>query len=188
MRDSPKPARNPVGRRIFQAVLLAAAISVCSVLATWRSYAYSDSLTVADATVSTDEGLLSLQIPLVRRAPGGQMVTQWITYKRGKDMWETGDGGGKTRLRYWMTILDTARCEGGMLGGFGYWKGAWQSSSRPGPFIVMFVPIWVAITSMFMLIAILYLRRMRFRLATMLMGTAMISVILWLLTLQAPLT
>ena len=173
---------------IRHAALLAIAISVCSVLATWRSYAYSDSLTFVDATVCTDEGLLSLQIPLVRRAPDGQMVTRWITYKRGKGMWEMGDGGGKARLRYWMTILDTTGCEGGMVGGFGYWKGAWQSSSRPGPFIVMFVPIWFAAASMFMLIVICHLRRMRFKLATMLLGTTLISVMLWLLTLQAPRT
>lgn len=186
MSDSPKRAQNPIGRRVRYAALLATAISVCSVLATWRSYAYSDSLTFADATVCTDEGLFSLQVPLVRRAPDEQMVTHWITYKRGKDMWETGDGVGKARLKYWMTILEAARCEGGMAGGFGYWKGAWQSSSRPGPFIVMFVPIWVAIASLFTLIAIFHLRRMHFRLATMLLGTTLISAMLWLLTLQAP--
>jgi hypothetical protein len=186
MIDSPNPARNQHGWRIRQLMILATTIAVCSVLATWRSYDYSDSLTFGDATVCTDEGLLSLQIPLVRRAQDEQMVTQWTTYTRGKEMWETGDGGGKSRLRFWMSILEMARCEGGMVGGFGYWSGAWQSSSRPGPFIVMFVPIWFVIATMFSMIAIFYWRRMRFRIATMLLGTVLISALLRLLTLPAP--
>ena len=145
----------------------------------------SDSLTFLDATLCTDEGLLSLQIPLVRRAPSEQPSTQWMTYKRGKNMWDASDGGGKATLRNWMSMLDQVRCEGGMVGGFGYWKGAWQSKSRPGPFLVLFTPIWAAIAVTFTLVATLCWRRMQFRLVTMLFGTACVSVVLWLLTLLA---
>jgi hypothetical protein len=101
-------------------------------------------------------------------------------------MWESGDGGGKATLRNWMSMLDKARCEGGMVGGFGYWKGAWQSNSRPGPFLVMFIPIWFAIATSLAMIAVCYWRRIRFGLTNILIGMAFFSVLLWLLTLQAP--
>jgi hypothetical protein len=150
------------------------AVSLCvgailfSVLLTFRSYSYSDSFTLYDATVGTEEGLLSLQIPLVRRIPSEPSSTEWATYSRGKSSWETDGNAAKATLRDWMSMLDTVRCEGAMFGGFGYWKGAWQSPSRPGPFIVMFLPIWFAVLTGSMFIALVCWRRVRFRLATIL--------------------
>ena len=166
--------------------MLCITIAVCSVLATGRSYTRSDSLTFIDATVCTDEGLLSLQIPLVRLALHEAPSTEWMTYKRGKNTWESEDGGGKATLRNWMSMLDTARCEGGMVAGFGYWKGGWQSSSRPGSFIVMFLPIWVAIATALTFVATIYWLRVRFTLATMLLGTTFVGGMLWLLSLRTP--
>ena len=173
-------------RRLFRnAIFLCAAILACSVLATSRSYMRSDSLTFLDDTICTDEGLLSLQIPLVRRAPSEQSTTQWTIYSRGKNIWDANDGDGKATLRNWMSMLDQVGCEGGMVGGFGYWKGAWQSNSRPGPFLVMFTPIWAVISVAFTLVATFYWRRIQFRLATILLVMAGVSAVLWLLTLRA---
>ena len=101
---------------------------ISSALLSLRSYSYSDSLTFLDTTVSTDEGLLSFQFPLVRLAQGEKPRTDWMTYTRGKIRWEADDAG-KTRLRDWMATLDPAS-SGGILWGFGYWKGGWQSNSR----------------------------------------------------------
>lgn len=100
-------------------------------------------------------------------------------------MWESDDGGGKATLRNWMSMLDRVRCEGGMVAGFGYWKGAWQSDSRPGPFIVMFVPVWLGVAVALMGVALACWFRVRFRLATLMMGTTFVGVMLWLLSLRA---
>jgi hypothetical protein len=171
---------------VRQTLFLMSTIAICSALLTWRSYRRSDSLTFLDMTMCTDEGLLSLQVPLVRLATSEQPSTQWVTYRRGTNIWEAFDGeGGKSLLRNWMSMLDATGCKGGMIFGIGYWKGSWQSNSRPGPFIVMFMPIWVAIATTLTLIAVAYLLRMRFSLATMLLGTTIMGGLLWLLSLRA---
>jgi hypothetical protein len=174
-------------RTIRETLLLVSAIAICSTLATLRSYRRSDSLTFLDVTMCTDDGLLSLQMPLVRLATNEQPSTQRVTYRRGTNMWEAFDGeGGKSTLRNWMSMLDATGCKGGMVFGIGYWKGSWQSNSRPGPFIVMFMPIWVVIATALTLVAVAYRLRMRFSLATMLLGTTIMGVLLWLLSLRAP--
>lgn len=185
MNDLDASKQKPNRRMLRHASFLCAAILACSVLATTRSYMRSDSLTLLDATICTDEGLLSLQIPLVRRAPSEQSTTQWTIYSRGKNIWDDNEGGGKATLRSWMSMADQVGCEGGMVGGFGYWKGAWQSNSRPGPFLVMFTPIWAVVSVAFTLVATFYLRRVQFRLATILLLMTGVSVVLWLLTLRA---
>jgi hypothetical protein len=180
MADTTNVARPWAVRR---AVALGAAVVVCSLVVTLRSYHRSDSLTFLDATVCTDEGLLCWQIPLVRKASNEPSApAQWITYTRGKNMWET-DGGGKATLRNWMSMLDQVRADGSMFWGFGYWKGAWQSNSRPGPFLVVFVPIWAALASLFALVATVCWRRIQFSLATIMIATGCVGVALWLLTL-----
>lgn len=185
MNNATAPSSNRNRPSFRHIAFLLVAIVVCSLLASWRTYRHSDSLTFLDATVCTDEGLLSLQIPLVRLAPAEEPSTRWITYKRGTNMWETDDGGGKTTLRNWMSMLDTVRCEGGMVAGFGFWKGAWQSDSRPGPFIVMFVPVWVGTTAALIAVAFACLFRVQFRLGALLMATTLVGAMLWLLSLRA---
>lgn len=168
-----------------RATLLCVVTILCAYFSTSRSYRFSDSLTFLDATICTDEGLLSLQIPLVLRSPIHQPSTQWITYVRGKNMWDAPGCGGKATLRYWMSILDQTRCEGAMWGGFGYWKGDWQSSSRPGPFVVAFAPIWIAIVVISIFLAMLWSRRLRIRLLTMFITTAAVALLLAVLNLCA---
>ena len=80
-----------------------------------------------------------------------------------------------------MSMLSQVRCEGAMFGGFGYWKGAWQSESRPGPFIVMFVPIWTVVFALFVSLAIAIWRGVRFRMATVLLWMTLACVALGLL-------
>ena len=82
-------------------------------------------------------------------------------------------------------MLDTVRCDGGMVAGFGYWKGAWQSNSRPGPFIVMFLPVWIAVAAALVAVAVGFWFRVRFTLTTMLLGMTFVGAMLWLLSLRA---
>ena len=84
-----------------------------------------------------------------------------------------------------MSILDQTRCEGAMWGGFGYWKGAWQSNSRPGPFVVAVAPIWIAIVVISIFLAMLWSRRLRIRLLTMFITTAAVALLLAVLNLCA---
>jgi hypothetical protein len=171
-------------QRRLTALGLTALFVVGTAILTVRSYWRSDSLTVADATICTDEGLLSLQIPLVRLARQQRAVTTWNTYTRGPNMWVYGDGG-KATLRNVLLLKDQIRIDAGMVAGFGYWKGSWQSDSRPGPFIVMFVPIWAAVAAMVLLAALFITRRVKFRISSLLGATAIVGGLLWLLTLRA---
>jgi hypothetical protein len=180
--SQPRPANRR--KRLLTALSLAAVFVAGTVIFTIRSYWRSDSLTIADATICTDEGLFSLQIPLVRLAREEQATTTWVTYTRGANMWQYGDGG-KAKLRKWISMKDQVRIEAEMVADFGYWKGSWQSNSRPGPFIVMFVPIWAAMAAIVLLAAAFVMRRMKFRISSLLVATSVVGGLLWLLTLRA---
>ena len=171
-------------RLLFVAFVSGLVFLVCSTVLTVRSYSRSDSLTFADATICTDEGLISFQIPLVRLARTEQATTRWMSYARGDKMWEAGNGG-KATLRNWMSILDETGCDGGMFAGSGYWKGDWQSDSRPGPFIVTFVPIWTAVAATLAFVAVFLGRRVKFQVRSILVCTVLVGGLLWLLTLRA---
>ena len=100
-----------------------------------RSFPLCDSVTFLDATITTDEGLMALQFPLVRRTHNGQSTTSGVTYTpRSKYGWGVGEAR-KTKLRHWMAALDH-REPAGILWVFGYGKGDWQSDSRPEPFVL----------------------------------------------------
>ena len=185
MTDAPQPSQKSHHWWSVRATVVCVATIFCAYVVTNRSYQYSDSLTFLDATICTDEGLISLQIPLILRSKSHQPLAQWMTYARGPNSWDAPDGGGKATLRHWMSILDQTRCEGGMFSGIGYWKGSWQSDSRPGPFLVVFVPIWIAIVAIAPFLTILWMRRLRFRLLTMLLATLCAALLLALLTLRA---
>ena len=183
--DEPSQPRPAIRRkRLWTALGLTAMFVVVTAILTVRSYWRSDSLTVADATICTDEGLISLQIPLVRLARKESATTTWVTYTRGANMWKAGDGG-KAKLRTWMSLKDQVGIEAGMVAGFGYWKGSWQSNSRPGPFIVLFMPIWAAVAAIVLFAAVFVTRRVKFRISSLLVATAVVGGLLWLLTLRA---
>lgn len=140
---------------------------------------------LCDVTLTVDEGLVSLNLPLVRIAAKQRPRSEFLIYKRDKLAWSAGEGG-KTRLRSWMSSLDQVRCDGAMFADFGYWKGAWQSDSRPGPFVVVFAPVWFAGLLAFGAFALLALGWIRFRLRSLLIATTVFAWLLYLLTQRAP--
>lgn len=176
MGDNPRPPR-------LSPVVCAAAALITALTAAYhvRSYWRSDSLTVCDVTVTVDEGLASLQIPLTRLASAPQY--NLLTYQREAKVWTAGKGG-RTPLRLWMSMLDKVRCQGAMFADFGYWLGGWQSDSRPGPFIVLFAPTWFVGATLFAGFIAVRRRWIRFNVRTMLLLTTVCAGLAWLLTLR----
>ena len=82
MNGGAEPQRRSSRKTACLAVVLVVAWLVPSAVITFRSYSRSDSLTIADATLRTDEGLVSLQIPLVRLASTEKATTNLTTYAR----------------------------------------------------------------------------------------------------------
>lgn len=68
-----------------------------------------------------------------------------------------------------------------MFADFGYWKGEWQSGSRPGPFIFLFVPAWFVALAVVGASVAIYFRIVRFGIRTLLMLTAIHGVSICLL-------
>ena len=143
-----------------------------------HSYWWSESLTLYDFTLTTDEGLISLNVPLTQLATGTKAQWNFTIYKRDQQVWTAGVAG-KTPLRSWMTILDQARCTGGMFLGFGYWKGAWHSQSRPGPFVVVFSSVWFIAIVLFGAFAF-YFRKIHFSLRSLLLTVTLVAALLGL--------
>jgi hypothetical protein len=148
-----------------------------------HSYWWCESLTVCDVTLLSEEGLVSLNVPLVRLAAKETPRSTFSLYHRDGKIWKSGDAG-HVRLRSWMASLNEVGCEGGMLADFGYWKGAWQSDARPGPFVVMFVPIWFVGTLALAGFVAIYFRVVRFRLHTLLLAMTLTAGVAYLLMLR----
>ncbi len=172
------------GKRAVPAIMVAAAFGLLAVLSSLRSYSRSDSLTLLDSRVATDEGLLSLRLPLTRLAVGERPEVSVMTFERDEIRWTAGPKR-KTPLRAWMASQGP-KSEGGMIAGFGYWKGTWQSDSRPGPFIVVFAPIWAAFVACYVIFVFFYFSRRRFTIRFMLIATATVAGMLGLLMLRSP--
>jgi hypothetical protein len=164
--------------------LIVAAIALCTLLIHVSSYGRSVSIQFCDVTVTDDEGLLSLNVPLVRLAAKASPRSEFLVYDRSPVFWSYGGVAGKTPLRSWMSRLNTVGCTGGMILDFGFWKGAWQSDSRPGPFVVLFVPIWFGGLVVFGIYLAFYYRLVRFRLRTLLVAMTLVAGLLWLLMLR----
>src|SRR5947208_16709555 len=92
----------PVRRLMSGAV----AAICCAVIATLHSYHRSISLTFCDATLSTDEGAIELQIPLVKLAANQKFVTNATVFHRTPTGWEASDGFMKCTLDNWMAQHD----------------------------------------------------------------------------------
>ncbi len=107
-----------------------------------------------------------------------------MIYKRDPITWTAGLAG-KTPLRSWMSRLNVARVKGAMFFDFGYWKGAWQSQSRPGPFVVAFVPVWLIGLMMFGIFLAFDFGFVRFRLRTILIAMTLAAGLLYLATLRS---
>ena len=127
-----------IPRSVYGVAIL---IGLCTALAYassyWRSVQFNSATSPSPMMKA-----LSVSLPLVRLAAKASPQSGFLTYDRGPVFWNYDGVAGKTPLRSWMSRLNTVGCTGGMFLDFGFWTGDWQSNSRPGPFVVLFVPIW----------------------------------------------
>lgn len=172
-------------RRVPGAVWAAAAL-IAAGTAAFHLYSYwrCVSLQACDVTLRSEEGLVSLNVPLVRLAAKERPRSSFLVYRRDGKAWKSGDAG-HARLRMWMASLEQVRCDGAMAADFGYWKGAWQSKARPGPFVVMFVPVWFVGAMALAGFLAVYFRFVRFRLHTLLLAMTLTAGATYLLMLRA---
>lgn len=170
--------------RVPPAVYLAAvAVTLCTAMLYASSYWRSISIEMCDVTVTDDEGLFSVNVPLTRLASATSPRSEFVIYEHGPIVWSSGLAG-RTPLRSWMSNLEARGPTSGMFLDFGFWKGGWQSDSRPGPFIVLFVPIWFVGLVVFGFYLAFYFRLIHFRLRTMLIAMTVVAGLLWLLMLR----
>ncbi len=175
-----RQCRSPTRRLVIGGVTAMA----CAAIATWHSYYQSISLTFCDATLATDEGAVTLQIPLVKLAANQRFVTKTIVYRRTQTAWEASNGAMKCTLDNWMAQSDQAWFHGWSMADFGYWRGDWQDEARPGAFVVTFVPIWFVFCIGFLTFAVWPRNWFRWSIRSMLALTSVVGVCLWLLTLR----
>lgn len=172
-------------RRIPSTILFVAALISAGTIAFYvHSYWWSESLTLCDATIRSDEGLMTLQLPLVRIAANQSPEYEFLLYKRDPKVWTAGKAG-HTPLRSWMSYIDQQNKEWvEMFADFGYWKGGWQSNSRPGPFIVLIVPVWLLGVSLFGIYLAFHFKIVRFRLQDLLLAMTLLVIAVFVLTLE----
>ena len=162
------------------------AVLVIATLATVHSYFHSVSVAFCDATICTDEGAVSLQIPLVRFAHDQTFRTELLIYRRGEHVWEHSSAARKSTLQGWMAQADEEWFKGASYAKFGYWRGDWQNDSRPGPFIVIFVPIWSVTLVLGIGFVVIRHYRIKWSFRMMLILVCIAGIGLRLLTLREP--
>lgn len=178
------------------AVLVVAGVAASTLLAV-RSYSYSDHLTYNDVELATDEGLLSVMVPLVRLAIGHEAKNDWKTYTLVKvngwktERWAAGRRT-KFRVREYVAMLgqrgDDETIRSGMFLGFGYVlaDAAWTSNSRPGSLLWIIAPIWAVGAVSIAAIGVPIYFRARFGIRSLMLLTLVAAVILLLPTLRTP--
>jgi len=178
------PVAQPTGkpRRSRTPVYIAAAIiSIGAILVHVGSYSWSPSITLWDVCLTCDDGLVSLEVPLTRLTATGKPTSNFLLYKR-EGGWMAGMAG-KTGMR---GVMGRPDFPGMSFADFGYYSGAWLCEARPGPFTVLFVPVWLVAVVTFGIFLAFHYRLVRFRLRSLFVLTATCAVIFWLLTLRAP--
>ncbi len=170
-------------KEVVVAVMFVAATIVSTVL----SYRYSDSITVLDSTVCTDQGLFSFQIPLCRLASTAPTSHEARRFVWNEGMWKSGTNGGKCALRVWMTAQEVKESvpNMAMVADFGYWVGGWQSEARPGPFIVVFAPIWFVWLIGYLMFLAIVKYKPQFSIRILFIGISLMAVLLWAITLRS---
>jgi hypothetical protein len=164
--------------------IVAAAIAVVTTAVHTGSYWFSPSLTLLDVSVTLDEGLFNLGLPLVRLTSSGSSYNEAMIYTRGPNRWEIGsDGDGKSTLR--QCIKYVPRRGGKTFLDFGYRIGDWRSSSRPGPWIDLFMPVPALGAIAFGMYLFARSRFCRFGIRTMFAIVTICAAMIWLLTLRA---
>ncbi len=157
-------------------------VAVCTVLFQIYSYSWSPSASLCDVELTADEGLVSVTVPLTRIAAAETPASRFVVFERGPNVWTAGRGG-KTPLRYWMNTF--GRRDGTIFADFGYWKGAWLSNSRPGPFLVVFVPVWFMGVATLGIFLAFYFRLVRFRLRSLFVVTVLVAALLFLVRMRS---
>jgi hypothetical protein len=191
MNAAEKSLHKPPSRRFRSPSLWIAAflIAICTTAFHIHSYWWSEELTLCDVTLTADEGLVSLNVPLTRIAAKESPRSGFLLYERGLGGWTTTVGAEKALFRRVMKMPEFVGANGeygAMFADFGYWKGGWQSKSRPGPFVVLFVPTWLVGVAVFGVYVAFHLKIVRFRFRTLLIAITLAAGLLWLLTLRAP--
>jgi hypothetical protein len=164
------------------ALVVAAATAAFNV----HSYWWCETLTLCDVRLCADEGLASLQLPLCRLAAKETAESNFVIYRRVTQGWDgIGSSAAKSTLRNWMS-MGAGGSPHAMFADFGYWKGGWQSESRPGSFLVVFTPVWFVGLALYGGFLLIYFGLIRFRLRTILIAFVLAAGLLCLLTLRAP--
>lgn len=148
-----------------------------------HTYWWSESLQIADVTLQTDEGLVSLNLPLTRIAANETPAWGFTLYSRAPKIWMAGNAR-QAPLRSWMVHLGQTDEDWGVFADFGYWMGSWQSKSRPGPFIILFVPVWFLGLALFGGYLAVHFQIVRFRLRTLFIVMTLTACALFLLKLK----
>jgi hypothetical protein len=161
---------------------VAVIVAVCTVLFHIHSYSWSASATLSDVCAAADEGLVSLSVPLTRIAAKETPASDFKIYERGSNEWTTG-ATIKCPLRDWMNTVGGHH--GAMFADFGYWKGDWQSKSRPGPFVVVFVPVWFLGVATFGIFLAFCYRLLQFCLRSLFVVITMTAALLFLLRMRS---
>ena len=175
-------------RRILAAVLLSV---IGSVALHFASYHYSPEVTACDFSLTTEEGLIAAQFPLVEHDDKLPYVDSVYIYRRENGQWKIPDTlGGKTGVRGTITLLNSPpspgtfsfgpRADGALYFDFGYIKYPWYRPERPGESIVLVVPMWTLFLLFVLAFSAFELGYIKFSIKTLLALTAIVAILVWL--------
>jgi len=161
-------------------VVMSAAVSL-------SSHSRSCCLELFDASLATDEGLLWVCLPLTRMTPDARPSTGMTLFVRDPSpiseyrfVWTSG-------IRHRVPVRDLIpfeRMHGRnclLIGGFGYHVEDRMYDGRPGPAVMLIVPIWFPLFIVFCFLAVVRWRT--FSLRFLMLATALSAVTVWLLKL-----
>jgi hypothetical protein len=179
--------RPPRSARLRPFLIVGLPLALATLAVHVASYSWCPSLTLFDLRFEIDEGLVAFELPLTPLAPKASLTTSFNLYKRGSNGWVFWDTGapGKCPYRAWMNLPVAQRGPGFLFLDFGYWRGGWESDSRPGPFLFVFLPVWFVGLCFFVIALAIYYRRIRFTVRTLLILTALCALLFGLLSLHS---
>ena len=174
-------------RRIFAAVILSVIASIALHIA---SHYYSPEITACEFSLTGEEGLIAVTLPLVGHDDNLPYVNSVCIYRRQNGQWKIPDTlGAKTGTRGTIAFLNFPRRPGISLGprakgslyfDFGYIKFPGYRPERPEKSIVLVAPIWILSIIFVVAFTAFELGYFRFSIKTMLVLTAMAAMLLWL--------
>ena len=171
-----------------------------------RTFSRSEDITLFDVSFFADEGLVTFSVPLTRLTRNGKCITRFRVFERGKQSWTCG----ATIRSPMRTLIDDRQVQASLtsdpfvdagssvvpakksgrnffvLADFGYRRADWQSEHRPGPSITMFVPVWFVGLNCYLGFLLLYFRRFRFGIRTLVGLMIVVAVFIWATHLRMP--